>query len=239
MLAIRRFLSKDASHLILLALPWLLLALNPNWPFGNAYNLDPWLYWTHARTYPTFQVAWQGYYGERLPMILPAYLFHHLFTPIVGASLSPCNLLLCSRFFTLLYHQSYPRSAYCSPHGNPSRLPFFLYRSRRLGLHRRLRHCLLSPRLGFPDALVECPPTPVVADPCGCSGGRLFLYESDLDLVSAFLALLLRDPGHALSRAIGVAEHCRLRALVHLGHRWRDGFLCPDLSSCGGYVLVL
>ena len=49
MLRIRRLLPQDAYHLILFALPWILLALNPNWPFGNASNLDPWLYWSHAR----------------------------------------------------------------------------------------------------------------------------------------------------------------------------------------------
>src|SRR5436309_3568597 len=49
---IARFLPKDPYHLILLALPWLLLAANVNWPFGNGDNWDPWFYWGHAHAFP-------------------------------------------------------------------------------------------------------------------------------------------------------------------------------------------
>jgi hypothetical protein len=94
----QRCLPKDPYHLILLGLPWLLLAINTNWPFGNAANLDPWIYWTHYRTYPALQVAVPSYYGERLPMILPGYLFHQLFTPSVAQVLLHVTLFYIAVF---------------------------------------------------------------------------------------------------------------------------------------------
>jgi hypothetical protein len=107
----RGLLPEDANHLILFALPWILLALNPNWPFGNASNLDPWLYWTHARTYPAFQIARPSYYGERLPIILPAYLVHHIFTPVIAQILVHVML-----FYVAIYSLYYIIKVIHDPH---------------------------------------------------------------------------------------------------------------------------
>lgn len=98
MLVIRRPLFRDPYHVVLFALPWLLLLVNANWPFGNGANLDPWIYWSHYRTYPALQLSVPAYYGERLPMILPGYLFHHLFTPTLAQVLLHVTLFYVAVF---------------------------------------------------------------------------------------------------------------------------------------------
>src|SRR5947209_4777507 len=75
---IARFFSNDPYHVILFALPWLLLAVNVNWPFGNGHNCDPWFYWGHCQAFPKLFLSNPCYDGERLSVILPGYLFHHI-----------------------------------------------------------------------------------------------------------------------------------------------------------------
>src|SRR5437879_6456319 len=84
MSTIQRLLPKDPHHLVLFALPWLLLALNPSWPFGNGGNCDPWFYFGHFRDYPRIYFSNPCYDGERLPLVLPGHLLHLLFRPVVA-----------------------------------------------------------------------------------------------------------------------------------------------------------
>ena len=62
----------------LLALPLILLCLDPNWIFPTLIH-DPWIYLGYAIDPWRMLTAFAGmYYGDRLTMILPAALFHGL-----------------------------------------------------------------------------------------------------------------------------------------------------------------
>lgn len=96
-----RFLQLLRNHpapVLLLGLPWLLLALNPNWPFANGGNCDPWFYYGFFTNYPQLYQVRPHYSGERLPVILPAYLFHKLFSPAVATVLLHISLFYVATF---------------------------------------------------------------------------------------------------------------------------------------------
>jgi hypothetical protein len=98
---IARFLPKDPYHLILFALPWLLLGVNVNWPFANGDNWDPWFYWGHSQAFPKLFLSNPCYDGERLPVILPGYLFHHIFAPLAA------EVLFHTTFFYIAIYSAY------------------------------------------------------------------------------------------------------------------------------------
>ncbi len=67
--------------LILLALPWLLLLLDRNWPFASLFH-DPWIYVGHALDPWDMLAKFNGdyharfYYSSRLGIILPLAAAH-------------------------------------------------------------------------------------------------------------------------------------------------------------------
>ncbi|HEV3333761.1 MAG TPA: hypothetical protein VG096_22405 [Bryobacteraceae bacterium] len=62
-------------HLILLLLlPWLILLINPNWPFQGFGHMDTWMYFGSFIHFPHYQRLLPNYAGERLPWIIPGYL---------------------------------------------------------------------------------------------------------------------------------------------------------------------
>ncbi len=69
---------------ILLALPFVILLLNRNWPFQNFGDYDAFFYFGHFLHFPHYQTLSPGYSGERLPWILPGYAFVHLLGPAAG-----------------------------------------------------------------------------------------------------------------------------------------------------------
>jgi hypothetical protein len=102
MLWILQFVRRHPFPLLLLAFPWFLLVLNPNWPFGNGGNCDPWYYFGHFRDYPRLFLNNPSYDGERLPMILPGHLFHILFRPVIAEV-----LLHVALFYTAVFSLYY------------------------------------------------------------------------------------------------------------------------------------
>lgn len=66
----------DGFRLILLALPFLLLAVNPQWPFTNG-DCDPWYYFGYHAYFPEL-VQHVCYPRERFPYILPGYLLRRV-----------------------------------------------------------------------------------------------------------------------------------------------------------------
>jgi hypothetical protein len=114
MLRIPQYFCRHPCPIILLALPWLLLALNPNWPFGNANHCDPWFCYGHFRAYPDLYLQHPAYDGERLPGILPGYVLHLLFTPVVAQVLLHVTfftIAICSLYY-ILKHSRDQRTAF-------------------------------------------------------------------------------------------------------------------------------
>src|SRR6516225_8452085 len=98
---LRRLLPKKPDILFLVAVPWFLLVLNPNWPFANGGNCDPWFYYGHFTNYPHLYQIRPCYDGERLPVILPGYLFHAVFDPVIA------QVLLHTTFFYIAVYSLY------------------------------------------------------------------------------------------------------------------------------------
>lgn len=71
-------------RIVLLALPWLLFILNPNWTFQGFGSIDSWYYFGHFIHFPRQQKLFPSYAGERLPWLLPGYAFVHLLNPVYG-----------------------------------------------------------------------------------------------------------------------------------------------------------
>jgi hypothetical protein len=73
-----KFRNDHFAVLMLTALPFLLLAIDNNWIFSDLYN-DPWIYFGYFLNLPehlkTFDDA---YFGDRLTVLIPGYLFHRL-----------------------------------------------------------------------------------------------------------------------------------------------------------------
>jgi hypothetical protein len=67
----------DFSLLVILALPWTLLATGANWVFDYVFRqsyIDPWVYFGYFLDLPAHLKAFQGtYYGSRLSWILLGY----------------------------------------------------------------------------------------------------------------------------------------------------------------------
>jgi hypothetical protein len=92
-------------HVALLgATPWIQLALNPSLfmtPGGNRY-IDPWLYTGMFLSLPDFVKRFpETYYGARLPWLVPGYLAHRSFPPLVA------NYVLHLTFFYILLAATY------------------------------------------------------------------------------------------------------------------------------------
>jgi hypothetical protein len=73
--------------LLLLAWPWLLFALNPNWVYLNSAGFDNWIYLGHfvnLREYIRLYAETPTYYLSRLSWILPGYAAYHLLPPLAA-----------------------------------------------------------------------------------------------------------------------------------------------------------
>jgi hypothetical protein len=104
MLRVLCILRNHPAAVLLFAIPWILLVLNPNWPFANGGNCDPWFYYGFFTNYPQLYQVRPHYDGERLPVILPGYLFHQLFSPTVATVLLHVTffyIAIFSLFYTL------------------------------------------------------------------------------------------------------------------------------------------
>lgn len=72
----------DGCLLVLLALPLLLTALQPNWIVSTLYH-DPWIYFGYYLNLPNHLRTFDGfYYGTRLSVILPGYLAYQVLPPL-------------------------------------------------------------------------------------------------------------------------------------------------------------
>jgi len=70
---------------LLLVTPLLLLAANPNWIFSPP-GIDAWVSLGFFHNYPLFQeqLFLNTYYGSRLSWILPGFIAHHIFSPLIA-----------------------------------------------------------------------------------------------------------------------------------------------------------
>ena len=89
---------------VILATPFLLLAINPNLfinPNTNAY-VDPWHYTGFFLSLPDHLIVFgRSYYATRLSWLLPGYAVHQVFSPLVA------NYILHVGFFYLLLSAVY------------------------------------------------------------------------------------------------------------------------------------
>jgi hypothetical protein len=74
----------DCGMLLLLVMPWVFLAVDPNWIFSRLLR-DFWIYYGYFRNFPD-HLTWfnEQYYGSRLSVILPGALVYKLFPPLVA-----------------------------------------------------------------------------------------------------------------------------------------------------------
>lgn len=72
---------------ILLLLPWIVFWVIPSWPFQGVGAMDPWYYFGEFIHFPRYERLNPNYAGERLPWILPGYVFIHLFSAPNGVLL--------------------------------------------------------------------------------------------------------------------------------------------------------
>jgi hypothetical protein len=80
----RSGLTARFSVFILLALPFLLLLINRNWPFQDFGDTDAFIYFGHFQHFPRYQILRPTYAGERTAWIIPGYALVHLFGPVYG-----------------------------------------------------------------------------------------------------------------------------------------------------------
>ena len=77
---------------LMLAWPWVLLAINRNWIFLNGSFVDSWIYFGFFHNLREYQNIYASansshlsfYYDDRLSWILPGYLVYQLFSPLVA-----------------------------------------------------------------------------------------------------------------------------------------------------------
>jgi hypothetical protein len=91
--------------LYLMAIPWVELLVNPNLfiipSAPNAY-IDPWLYTGYFLSLPDYLLRFPGtYYGSRLSWLVPGYVAHKVFSPLVA------NYVLHIGFFYVLLAATY------------------------------------------------------------------------------------------------------------------------------------
>jgi hypothetical protein len=89
---------------VILATPFLLLAINPNLFINPGTNnfIDPWVYTGFMLSLPDHLIVFgQSYYATRLSWLLPGYAAHQLFSPLVA------NYVLHFAFFYLLLSAVY------------------------------------------------------------------------------------------------------------------------------------
>jgi hypothetical protein len=78
------------NTIALLLLPLLIFLVNPNWPFQDIGNMDPWFYFggfLHFARYQkllAYAPPWTGYPNERLMWILPGAILARVFSPVYG-----------------------------------------------------------------------------------------------------------------------------------------------------------
>ena len=89
---------------VILATPFLLLAVNPNTfinPNGNGY-IDPWLYTGFFLSLPDHLIVFgRSYYATRLSWLLPGFAVHQVFSPLTA------NYILHIGFFYILLSAVY------------------------------------------------------------------------------------------------------------------------------------
>jgi hypothetical protein len=79
--------AEDRSAIaVLLALPLLLLALQPGWIFPK-HGIDSWVYHGYFHNYPAYVTRFypNAYYGTRLSWVLPGYVLYHLLPATAAA----------------------------------------------------------------------------------------------------------------------------------------------------------
>jgi len=72
------------NRIALLLLPWIMFAINPNWPFQSLGSMDPWYYFGEFIHFPHYQRLNPSYAGERLMWILPGFVLAHILSPVYG-----------------------------------------------------------------------------------------------------------------------------------------------------------
>ncbi|MGE0481338.1 MAG: glycosyltransferase family 39 protein [Phycisphaerae bacterium] len=84
--AVQRRSLIDLHWLVLLALPMLLLGINPSWAVNPTNQIDAWVYYGYMRDLPRYLTDWFPglYYGTRLPLILPGFAAHSVLPPMAA-----------------------------------------------------------------------------------------------------------------------------------------------------------
>jgi hypothetical protein len=98
---------------VLLVVVLIQLGSGPAWIYTQ-YSIDPWVYHGYFLHLQAHAVAFQGtYYGTRLAWILPGYLAHHYFSPLVANFLLRLYIYCLALFSTVAFvRRSYgPRCA--------------------------------------------------------------------------------------------------------------------------------
>jgi hypothetical protein len=117
----------------LLLLPWVLLAINPNWPFKSLGSMDPWYYFGGPIHFPHYQRLNPSYAGERLMWILPGFVLADILSPVYGVLAFAYGLLRDSVYGRKKRtHSAYDRS--CNPCQIPSGIRFPGTSSRRTAI---------------------------------------------------------------------------------------------------------
>jgi hypothetical protein len=88
--------------MLLVSLPWVILLINPNWPFQGFNHMDPWYYFGSFTHFPHYQRLMPNYAGERLPWILPGYLLTRIL-PAAYASMVLHILCFYVSVFSVYY----------------------------------------------------------------------------------------------------------------------------------------
>ena len=84
MRTLKWLLKENWEILLLFLLPILLMLINQVWMFSNIY-VDPWFYFGYFIRLKEYLIAFPGSYpGTRLSWILPGYLLHSLFPPLIA-----------------------------------------------------------------------------------------------------------------------------------------------------------
>lgn len=89
-------------RIILLLLPWVIFAVNPNWPFQSLSHMDPWYYFGEFIHFPHYERLMPNYAGERLMWILPGLVLARIFSPTYGL-IALHVLFYCLATFSLYY----------------------------------------------------------------------------------------------------------------------------------------
>lgn len=85
-------------YLIIFAVPAVLWFVNPNWPFQNLGQMDPWYYFGIFHHFPRFHNLVPNYAGERMTWIVPGFILVRAFGQVTGVLVLHWTVFLASLY---------------------------------------------------------------------------------------------------------------------------------------------